>query len=96
MAVLKRTRRGYEEPGPPLSCPQGHALRGGGKVLVGTQQCAHCATLGLGPHRTYTCRACDITVYEPAAGPNCTFVAFDGREIPMPVQDLTDNQAPDS
>lgn len=84
VAALERTRRGYVEPGPPPTCPRGHALRGAGRVLVGTQQCRFCAGKGSGPHRTYTCRACDATVYDPVAGPNCTFVAFDGREIPKP------------
>lgn len=82
MVVLKRTRRGWEEPPPPRRCPQGHELRGLQRVLVGTQQCATCADRGLGPHRSYTCRTCWDTVYYPPAGPECTFVAFDSREVP--------------
>jgi hypothetical protein len=88
VGILRRTPRGYVEPGPPPSCPRGHTLRGAWKVIVGTQQCAHCSELGLGPHRSYTCRTCKATVYEPRAGPHCTFVALDGRKIPhMPTAD---------
>lgn len=81
MTVLKRTRRGYEEPGPPPQCPQGHALRGRGRVLVGTQQCTSCSNSDLGPHRSYTCQLCWETVYDPLPRSDCTFVAFDGRPI---------------
>ena len=79
---LIRTRKGYAEPGPPELCPAGHPLRGPQRVLVGTQQCANCAGVGNGPHRTYTCRACGRTVYDPELTPECSFVAFDGRAMP--------------
>lgn len=79
---LRRTRRGYAEPGPPLHCPGGHPLRGPQLVLVGTQQCSTCANRGIGPHRSYTCRTCDRTVYDPPATPECAFIAMDGREVP--------------
>lgn len=79
---LIRTRRGYTEPGPPERCPAGHPLRGPQRVIVGTQQCATCAGAGGGSHRTYTCRVCGRTVYDPVPTPECSFVAFDGRAVP--------------
>ena len=79
---LIRTRKGYAEPGPPESCPAGHPLRGPRRVLVGTQQCARCADLGVGSHRSYTCQTCWRTVYDPAPTPECSFIAFDGRTVP--------------
>lgn len=77
---LIRTLKGYAEPGPPKLCPNGHPL-GPRQVLVGTQQCATCAGDGLGPHRTFSCRACGVTIYDPEPTPECSFVAFDGRTV---------------
>ncbi len=82
VVALRCTRTGWVEPGPPLACPQGHTLRGPYRVLVGTQQCATCSAQGLGAHRSFTCRTCSETVYDPPPGPNCTFVALDGRAAP--------------
>lgn len=82
VVVLKRTRRGYEEPGPPAQCPNGHPLRGPNLVLVGTQACSTCSGRGLGPHRAYSCTTCGISVYDPAQRPECSFVSFDGRAVP--------------
>lgn len=71
---LRRTRRGYEEPPPPKTCPNGHPLRGPYRALVGSQQCSTC-----GVHRSFHCTTCDAVVFRPAAGPDCSFVNFDGR-----------------
>lgn len=79
---LIRTRRGYEEPGPPDLCPAGHPLRGPHRVLVGTQQCSTCAESGHGAHRSFTCRVCNRTAYDPEPRAECSFVAFDGRAVP--------------
>lgn len=79
---LIRTRKGYAEPGPPERCPAGHPLRGPGRVLVGTQQCSACAEAGVGPHRSYSCRECNRTVYDPEPNAECSLVALDGRAIP--------------
>ncbi|SBS79380.1 hypothetical protein MHPYR_770008 [uncultured Mycobacterium sp.] len=81
MAALRPTAKGWVEPGPPPRCPQGHPLRGPHRVLVGTQQCAACSRRGEGPHRTYTCRACGATAYDPPERPDCTFTALDGRPL---------------
>jgi hypothetical protein len=52
---------------PPTRCPNGHPL-GAGQVLVGHQAC-----LGHGGgHTTWTCRACDETVYGPPLNTHCT------------------------
>jgi hypothetical protein len=57
---------------PPTRCPNGHQL-GAGQVLVGQQAClGHC-----GGHTTWTCRACDATVYGPPMNTHCS--ALEGR-----------------
>jgi hypothetical protein len=51
----------------PQHCPNGHPL-GPNQALVG-----HVACLGHGGgHTTWTCRACDETVYGPPINTHCT------------------------
>lgn len=51
----------------PQRCPNGHTLAAG-QVLVG-----HAACTGHGGgHTTWTCRACEATVYGPALGTHCS------------------------
>lgn len=54
---------------PPTHCENGHEF-GAGKALVGYQAC-----LGHGGgHTTWTCRACDQTVYGPPLNTHCTML----------------------
>jgi len=60
LGELVQTTAGKWITHPPTRCPNGHRL-GAGQVLVGQQAClGHC-----GGHTTWTCRACDATVYGP-------------------------------
>jgi hypothetical protein len=76
---LRRTPRGWEEPPPPQRCPNDHLLRGGYRALIGSRQCS-CGTV----HRSFCCRQCDATVYDPEPGPRCQFTDFDGRADAAP------------
>lgn len=71
------TPRGWVEPGPPETCPNGHPLRGPYLCLVGSQAC-ECGTI----HRAFHCRSCRASVYRPTPGSNCSFVDLDGRRRP--------------
>lgn len=75
---LTWTPRGWVEPGPPATCPNGHPLRGPYRCLVGSQAC-ECGTI----HRAFHCRSCTASVYRPTPGPDCSFVDFDGRRRPV-------------
>src|SRR6476619_385625 len=69
---LVRATNGQWMTQPPTRCPNGHPL-GPNEVLVGRQAC-----LGHGGgHTTWTCRACDQTVYGPPLNTHCT--ALEGR-----------------
>lgn len=71
MAVgdLIRTRKGWTVV-PPTACPNGHPLTGG-RVLVGHMPCAGPFP---GGHTTWSCRACDATVYAPALTEQCELI----------------------
>lgn len=47
---------------PPIMCATGHRLRPG-RLLIGWLPCS-CAA-GRGGHRTWQCKVCDSTTYEP-------------------------------
>jgi hypothetical protein len=47
----------------PSHCPNGHEL-GSGTVVVGWHPCL--CVEGHSGHRTYYCRTCGVTMYEPA------------------------------
>ena len=66
---LVRSTNGEWFTRPPTHCPNGHALGGGGQVLVGHVACmGH----GGGGHTSWTCRTCDATVYGPPMAKHCT------------------------
>jgi hypothetical protein len=48
----------------PAECPNGHPF-GPNRVVVGWLPC-QCVEDGRGGHRTYYCRECGVTMYEPA------------------------------
>lgn len=73
---LVRTTAGTWITKPPQRCPNGHDL-GPGRVLVGHVACmGH----GGGGHTTWTCQACDETVYGPPLNTHCqVHTGPDGR-----------------
>src|SRR5258707_792057 len=74
LGELVQTMAGKWITHPPSRCPNGHPL-GPGEVLLGHQAC-----LGHGGgHTTWTCLACDSTVYGPPLNVHCT--CFDGPAV---------------
>ena len=83
LGELVQTTAGKWITHPPTRCPNGHTL-GPGEVLVGHQAC-----LGHGGgHTTWTCRACDQTVYGPPLNTHCTTLA--GPAVGVGTQDILD------